>query len=81
MNAGLSGNLVLVSALAGFNRTTLLGHRLAERDVPVAWLSLSESDDDPGVFISYLVAAPQTIEPCSGEIIDQSPLNSVLKTL
>ena len=81
MNAGLSGYLVLVSALAGFNRTTLLGHRLAACDVPVAWWPLGESDDDPGVLFSYPVAAPQTIEPCIGEIIDQSPLHSVLKSL
>jgi LuxR family transcriptional regulator, maltose regulon positive regulatory protein len=52
--------LTLVSAPAGFGKTTLLSEWLDDhsRDGrPVAWLSLEEADDDPARFLAYLVAA------------------------
>ena len=52
--------LTLVSAPAGFGKTTLLGEWLEERsgdDRPVAWLSLEEADNDPARFLAYLVIA------------------------
>jgi LuxR family transcriptional regulator, maltose regulon positive regulatory protein len=52
--------LTLVSAPAGFRKTTLLVEWLEGRagdGVSVAWLSLDEGDNDPARFLSYLVAA------------------------
>ncbi len=55
--------LSLVCAPAGFGKTTLLISWLQQRDMPVAWLSLDDSDNDPAQFMRYLVAAIQTVEP------------------
>jgi LuxR family maltose regulon positive regulatory protein len=52
--------LTLISAPAGFGKTTLLGEWLKGReggDQSVAWVSLDEGDNDPVRFLSYLVAA------------------------
>ena len=52
--------LTLISAPAGFGKTTLLVEWLRERaggEGCVAWVSLDEVDNDPGRFLSYLVAA------------------------
>jgi LuxR family transcriptional regulator, maltose regulon positive regulatory protein len=52
--------LTLISAPAGFGKTTLLVEWLKERedgDRSVAWVSLDEGDNDPVRFLSYLVAA------------------------
>src|ERR671915_1154577 len=52
--------LTLISAPAGFGKTTLLVEWLRERagsEGYVAWLSLDEGDNDPVRFLSYLVAA------------------------
>ncbi len=63
LNRGLrSGRkLTLVSAPAGFGKTTLLSEWIAGCDRPVAWLSLDESDNDSVRFLSYLIGALQTI--------------------
>ncbi|RZF30204.1 helix-turn-helix transcriptional regulator [Paraburkholderia sp. UYCP14C] len=53
-------SVVVVSAPAGFGKTTLLSERteaLSEKGHPVAWLSLDGEDDDPQLFVAYLVAA------------------------
>jgi LuxR family maltose regulon positive regulatory protein len=55
------GKLTLVSAPAGFGKTTLLSEWAASAGRPVAWLSLDEDDNDPARFMSYLVAALHTI--------------------
>ena len=52
--------LTLISAPAGFGKTTLLGEWLKGREGEegsVAWLSLDEGDNDPVRFLSYMVAA------------------------
>jgi len=86
LNEGLSlgRKLTLISAPAGFGKTTLVSEWIAgPRHCPphspddltgkqvcgnsIAWLSLDEADNDPARFISYLVAALQTINPDIGE--------------
>jgi LuxR family maltose regulon positive regulatory protein len=59
--------LTLICAPAGFGKTTLLGEWIARCERPAAWLSLDEGDNDPTRFLSYLVAALQTIAPNIGE--------------
>ena len=61
LKVGLHGKLALISAPAGFGKTTLASEWAAGSEWPVAWLSLDEGDSDPLRFLSYLVAALQTI--------------------
>ena len=69
LDEGLAaGNrLTLVSAPAGFGKTTLVGEWVAGCGRPVAWLSLDEGDSDPSRFLTYLIAALQTVAPGIGE--------------
>src|SRR5919112_3652302 len=67
LNDGLHRRLILVSAPAGFGKTTLLSEWVATLPRPAAWLSLDEGDNDPTRFLSYLVAALRTIESDVGE--------------
>ena len=53
--------LTLVSAPAGFGKTTLVSEWIAGCERPVALLSLDESANDPTRFLTYLVAALQTV--------------------
>src|SRR5712692_7120014 len=61
LNEGLHRKLTLISAPAGFGKTTLVSEWVAGCERPVAWLSLDEGDNDPTRFLVYLVAALQTI--------------------
>jgi LuxR family maltose regulon positive regulatory protein len=66
LNDGLECKLTLVSAPAGFGKTTLLSDWITSCQGQVAWLSLDEGDNDPTRFLAYLVAALQTIEKSIG---------------
>src|SRR5437762_527715 len=61
LNEGLHRKLTLISAPAGFGKTTLLSEWVSGCERPVAWLSLDEGDNEPTRFLTYLVAALQTI--------------------
>jgi len=63
----LGRKLTLVSAPAGFGKTTLLSEWVATADRPVGWVSLDEGDNDPTRLWAYLVAALQTALPGVGE--------------
>ena len=67
LNEALHRKLTLISAPAGFGKTTLLSEWVAGCEKPAAWLSLDEGDTDPTRFLVYLVAAMQTIAPNIGE--------------
>ena len=67
LEAGLHARLTLLSAPAGFGKTTLLSEWIASSERPVAWVSLEEGDNDPARFLAYFVAALQTIEANIGE--------------
>jgi LuxR family maltose regulon positive regulatory protein len=66
LNEGLHRKLTLISAPAGFGKTTLVSEWLAVCGRPVAWLSLDDGDSDPTRFLTYFVAALQTIAPTVG---------------
>jgi len=59
--------LTLVSAPAGFGKTTLLTEWSQLTDQACAWLSLDDGDNDPVRFLTYLLAALQTIDSRIGE--------------
>src|SRR5439155_26039071 len=67
LNEGLRRKFTLISAPAGFGKTTLVSAWVASSDRPVAWLSLDEGDNDPIRFLVHLVAAVRTIAPTIGE--------------
>ncbi len=62
LNAGLRGKLTLVSAPAGFGKTSLLSAWIEQTKRPVAWVSLDEDDNDAARFLVYVIAALQTID-------------------
>jgi ATP/maltotriose-dependent transcriptional regulator MalT len=59
--------MLLVSAPAGFGKTTLLGEWSHKSRWPVVWVSLDTTDNDPIHFWSYVVAALEKIEPRVGQ--------------
>ena len=90
LNDGAAGKLTIISAPAGFGKTTLLSEWVNRKDEDgrmkdekseihpssfilhpsrVAWLSLDEGDNDPARFLSYFVAALQTIQSGLGQAI------------
>jgi LuxR family maltose regulon positive regulatory protein len=85
--------LTLISASAGFGKTTLVSEWVAgcerpEPKVRVAWLSLDEGDNDPTRFLTYLIAALQTIAANIGAWVlgvlqapQPPPIESILITL
>ncbi|HET7087134.1 MAG TPA: LuxR C-terminal-related transcriptional regulator [Anaerolineae bacterium] len=79
--------LTLVSAAAGFGKTTLLSMWSQLTPLPVAWVSLDADDNDPARFLAYLIAALRTIHTSIGDAAQEllhSPqllLQAVVATL
>jgi len=67
LNDGLHRRLTLISAPAGFGKTTLVSEWVAGCGRSAAWLSLDEGENDPTRFLAYLIAALQTIASDIGE--------------
>ena len=61
--------LTLVSAPAGFGKTTILAQWIAgnKPTIPVAWVQLDEGDNDPVRFWDYIIASLKTLKPAAGE--------------
>ena len=78
--------VTLVSAPAGFGKTTCISEWLDTLDYPVAWLSLDAADDDPGRLFTYLVTALQQVDDRLGlEIVGalragQVPPHEIIST-
>jgi LuxR family transcriptional regulator, maltose regulon positive regulatory protein len=94
LDRGTASKLVLVSAPAGFGKTTLVTEWLAARPAALAderlaaWLSLDPGDNDPASFWAYVVAALRTVAPGVGESAlallaapQPPPIETVLTTL
>ena len=62
LQQGVAGALTLVSAPAGFGKTTLLAQWRASTRAPVAWLSLEPEDNEPVRFLTYFIAALQRLD-------------------
>jgi LuxR family maltose regulon positive regulatory protein len=70
LDAAIRGPLTVVSAPAGFGKTTLISNWLvpaATNGSSVAWLSLDHRDNDPALFWTYLVTAMRAALPDLGE--------------
>src|SRR5262245_19444010 len=62
----LESSLTLISAPAGFGKTTLLADWIAAmpaEQASFAWLSLDEQDNNPHVFWTYVIAALRRVAP------------------
>jgi LuxR family maltose regulon positive regulatory protein len=72
LNEGLESGrqITLVSAPAGFGKTTCASEWVNALGCPVTWLSLGAADDDPGRFFAYLIAALQKVDASLGREIE-----------
>lgn len=59
----------MVSAPAGYGKTTLITEWLRTLDREYAWLSMDAGDNNPQRFFTYLVAALQTIDKEFGQVV------------
>jgi LuxR family maltose regulon positive regulatory protein len=66
LTQALAGALTLVSAPAGFGKTTVLSDWLISSGTAAAWLSLEPEDNEPVRFLSSVIAALQTLDPAIG---------------
>ena len=85
---GLRGPLTLITAPAGFGKTTLVASFVATCRMPVAWLSLDKDDNQVERFLKYLVAALQEADHMIGSdaaqllaAARQAPPEAVLTSL
>ena len=72
LNTGLHRKLTLISAPAGFGKTTLVTDWIdstqsgattgTKVDKKIAWLSIDEGDNDPTRFLAYMIAALRTVD-------------------
>ena len=75
LDEGLARKLILISAPAGFGKTTLLAEWISKfrnskfefRNSQFAWFSLDEGDNDPARFLAYLIAALQSVDQGIGK--------------
>ncbi len=91
MQAAIQGPLTLISAPAGWGKTTLLHSWQAEasrKNWPLAWVSLDAGDNDPIRFWTYVLSALNTLHPEVGETplaqlyaSSPPPIEAVLTTL
>jgi LuxR family maltose regulon positive regulatory protein len=63
INTALDKALILISAPAGYGKSTLVCRWLYETNTPNTWISLDENDNDPIHFLQYLLAALQKVVP------------------
>ena len=63
LNKGRQRTLTLISAPAGYGKSTLASRWVAACDCPSGWVSLDESDSDLRTFLSYVLAAVSSLFP------------------
>jgi LuxR family maltose regulon positive regulatory protein len=67
LNRGLDNRLIVVSAPAGYGKTTLISNWLTQCPYPAAWLTLDAGEEDLARLLTYLVPALRQIHPKAGE--------------
>jgi LuxR family maltose regulon positive regulatory protein len=88
LDEGLGCRVILISAPAGFGKTTLLGDWIETRNLPTAWISLDERENDPVRFWSYFILALQRLRGEIGEtaltmlqLTEPPPIETILTEL
>lgn len=77
LDAGLYRKLTLISAPAGFGKTTLLSEWVKDCHYPIAWISLDEGDNDLNRFYGHFIAALQTIPGLKAAHIGEAGLTAL----
>jgi LuxR family maltose regulon positive regulatory protein len=67
MDEGFARKLTLISAPAGFGKTTLLVDWIHKHKRPAAWFSVDKGDNDPLNFLTYVIIGLQSLEAGMGE--------------
>ena len=67
LSQGLSRKLILISAPAGFGKTTVVSDWIDQNKIPAVWFSLDHGDNDPVDFLSYIISGIQSIHKEFGE--------------
>lgn len=67
LNEGFNRKLILVSATAGYGKTTLLSDWIHRNKIPTVWYSVDQSDNDPGEFLTSIIKGIQTIHARTGK--------------
>ena len=62
LDAGMKRKLILVSAPAGYGKTTLLAEWIDKQSLRIGWVSLDVQDNDLNRFFSYIIASLRTID-------------------
>jgi LuxR family transcriptional regulator, maltose regulon positive regulatory protein len=88
LNAWQNSKLILLSAPAGFGKTTLLSDWIQQHKIPAVWFSVSYEDNEPVVFFDYLIATVQQIYSNCGQnarellhAVDKPSLQSIANLL
>jgi LuxR family maltose regulon positive regulatory protein len=88
LDAGQDDKIILISAPAGFGKTTLLVEWIQSNEKLFAWLSLDEGDNNQKRFFTYLIAALQQIDETVGdgilpllEATGEPPIEPLITTL
>ena len=88
LDEGFERKLTLISAPAGFGKTTLLVNWVHTHKIPAAWFSVDKGDNDPLHFLSYVILGLQSLEARTGKAAltmlqspQPPPIESVLITL
>ena len=61
LQSGSTNKLTIISAPAGYGKTTLISEWINQAKIPFAWISLDQHDNDLKRFLSYIIASLQSI--------------------
>ena len=67
LNIGMDRKLTLITAPAGFGKTTLITQWIPQSERCVTWLSLDKGDNDPARFWAYVISALQLLRADIGQ--------------
>jgi LuxR family transcriptional regulator, maltose regulon positive regulatory protein len=67
LNIGLTRKLILISAPAGSGKTTIISDWINQYKIPSVWFSLDNGDNDPAVFLSYVISGIRSIHKEFGQ--------------
>jgi LuxR family maltose regulon positive regulatory protein len=70
LTAGLDQGLLVISAPAGYGKSTVVNQWLDTVDLPWAWISLDEHDGQVATFLSYVLAALRSVYPDAGSAVE-----------
>jgi LuxR family transcriptional regulator, maltose regulon positive regulatory protein len=70
LTAGLEQGLLLISAPAGYGKSTVVNQWLDTVDLPWSWIALDEHDSDLATFLSYVRAALRSVYPDAGQAVE-----------